>query len=153
MGMKDVISQEVLQKIEAVLGVPGKEYGNHVRFEITGEDATHHLAVELYPNTQIGARTGVLVTVYTPNSNLQLQHCSGVVVSEFTNEVTFVAESGGALSGLIIESSGGCSMYANVDRALLSGDFTQLGPEVMLSGIALSLTEEVLSRDASDSAA
>jgi hypothetical protein len=27
---------------------------------------------------------------------------------------------------------------------LLSGDFTQLGPEVMLSGIALSLTDTIL---------
>jgi hypothetical protein len=31
-----------------------------------------------------------------------------------------------------------------VDRAILSGDFTQLAPEVMMSGVALSLTEPVL---------
>jgi hypothetical protein len=60
------------------------------------------------------------------------------------NEVTFVGEEAGKLTGLIIEKEGGCSLYANVDRALLSGDFTQLGPEVMLSGIALSLTETIL---------
>jgi hypothetical protein len=59
-------------------------------------------------------------------------------------EVTFIGEHDGKVSGLIIEKEGGCSLYANVDRALLSGDFTQLGPEVMLSGIALSLTESVL---------
>ena len=35
-------------------------------------------------------------------------------------------------------------MYANVDRDILYGDFTKLGPEVMLSGIALSLTESIL---------
>jgi hypothetical protein len=35
-------------------------------------------------------------------------------------------------------------LYANVDRNILSGDFTTLGPEVMLSGIALSLTESIL---------
>jgi hypothetical protein len=58
--------------------------------------------------------------------------------------VTFIGEHDGKVSGLIIEKEGGCSLYANVDRALLSGDFTQLGPEVMLSGIALSLTESVL---------
>jgi hypothetical protein len=45
---------------------------------------------------------------------------------------------------LIIEKEGGCSLYANVDRAMLSGDFTRLGPEVVLSGIALSLTETLL---------
>jgi hypothetical protein len=66
------------------------------------------------------------------------------VVSKLLGEITFVGESGGKLSGLTIEREGGCSLYANVDRAILSGDFTTLGPEVMLSGIALSLTESVL---------
>jgi hypothetical protein len=59
-------------------------------------------------------------------------------------EVTFIGESNGKLSGLTIEREGGCSLYANVDRNILSGDFTKLGPEVMLSGIALSLTESIL---------
>jgi hypothetical protein len=59
-------------------------------------------------------------------------------------EITFVGESDGKLSGLTIEREGGCSLYANVDRNILSGDFTKLGPEVMLSGIALSLTESIL---------
>jgi hypothetical protein len=59
-------------------------------------------------------------------------------------EITFVGESDGKLSGLTIEREGGCSLYANVDREILSGDFTKLGPEVMLSGIALSLTESIL---------
>ena len=60
------------------------------------------------------------------------------------NEVTFIGEQSGKLSGLIVEKEGGCSLYANVDREILSGDFTRLGPEVMLSGIALSLTEALL---------
>jgi hypothetical protein len=61
-------------------------------------------------------------------------------------EVTFIGEHNGKLSGLIIEREGGCSLYANVDRQILSGDFTRLGPEVMLSGIALSLSEPLLPR-------
>ena len=59
-------------------------------------------------------------------------------------EVTFVAEHGGKLTGLIVEKEGGCSLFANVDRSIVSGDFTQLGPEVMLSGVALSLTDTIL---------
>jgi hypothetical protein len=58
--------------------------------------------------------------------------------------VTFIGEHQGKVSGLIVEKEAGCSLYANVDANLLSGDFTQLGPEVMLSGIALSLTEHLL---------
>ncbi len=59
-------------------------------------------------------------------------------------EVTFIGESEGKLSGLIVEREAGCSLYSNVDREILSGDFTTLGPEVMLSGVALSLAEDIL---------
>jgi hypothetical protein len=59
-------------------------------------------------------------------------------------EVTFVAEHRGKICGLIIEKEAGCSLFANVDAKVLSGDFTNLGPEVMLTGIALSLTEGLL---------
>jgi hypothetical protein len=82
--------------------------------------------------------------VYTPTAHLQLHFCTGYVVSKLLGEITFVAESDGKLSGLTVEREGGCSLYANVDRSILSGDFTTLGPEVMLSGIALSLTENIL---------
>jgi hypothetical protein len=100
----------------------------------------------------IGKERGNLITVYTPNAHLQLHFCSGYVVSNMLGEVTFIGQRDGKVSGLIIEKEGGCSLYANVDRSLLSGDFTQLGPEVMLSGIALSLTESVLPEQVKKSA-
>jgi hypothetical protein len=95
---------------------------------------------------KIGAGKGDLVSVYTINAHLQLHYCSGYVISEVLGEVTFVGEHNGKLSGLIVEKQGGCSLYANVDRAIVSGDFTRLGPEVMLSGIALSLTDGILEK-------
>ncbi len=102
------------------------------------------LSLEIYPDIRIGKERGNLVSVYTQSTHLQLHFCSGYVVSEMLGEVTFVGEFGGRLSGLIIEKGAACSLYANVDTTLLSGDFTQLGPEVMLSGIALSLVEHIL---------
>ncbi|MBN1448536.1 MAG: hypothetical protein JXA28_11445 [Bacteroidetes bacterium] len=133
-----------IAQIARILGVEAKHYGNHYRFEIKGSEPQRNVSLEIYPRIAIGDQEGTLVSVFTPNSNLQLQHCSGVVTSELMGEVTFFAESGGKMSGLIVEREGGCSLYANVDRSLLSGDFTKLGPEVMLSGIALSLTELML---------
>lgn len=132
------------KKLSHVLGVPAKQKGNNVRFELEGRSAHRKLALEIYPDIVIGTRRGNLVTVYTPSSHLQLHFCSGFVVSEMLNEVTFVGEHDGKLSGLIVEKEGGCSLYANVDSSILSGDLTRLGPEVMLSGIALSLTETIL---------
>jgi hypothetical protein len=133
-----------IQKISHILGTAAKHKGNNYRFEIENPETGRKLALEIYPNIQIGHRRGNLISVYTPTAHLQLHFCTGYVVSEMLGEVTFVGEERGKLSGLIIEREGGCSLYANVDRSILSGDFTTLGPEVMLSGIALSLTETVL---------
>ena len=137
-------AEKDVRKISQVLRVTPRAIGNHFRIEIPNKNQTRKLTLEIYPNIDIGKRKGTLVSVYTPNAHLQLQFCTGYVVSKMLEEITFVGESNGKLSGLTIEREGGCSLYANVDRDILSGDFTTLGPEVMLSGIALSLTETLL---------
>jgi hypothetical protein len=141
---------EDVAKIGAVLGVNPRRMGNVIRFELQKEDRNRKLALEIYPNSAIGKKRGTLVSVYTPTAHLQLHFCTGFVVSEMLGELTFVGEESGKLSGLTVEREGGCSLYANVDREILSGDFTTLGPEVMMSGIALSLTEQVLPETTAD---
>jgi hypothetical protein len=64
--------------------------------------------------------------------------------------VTFVSESERWLSGLVVEREAACSVYANVRRDLISGDFANLGVEVMLSGVALSLAEDLLKKNPGD---
>jgi hypothetical protein len=132
------------KKLAQVLEVTPKHIGRSVRFEIENKKQSRKLAVEIYSNIDIGTRKGNLISVYTPTAHLQLHFCTGYVVSMMLGEITFIGESDGKISGLTIEREGGCSLYANVDRDILSGDFTKLGPEVMLSGIALSLTESIL---------
>lgn len=114
------------------------------RLVIDNPEEKRKLSLEIYPDIRIGKKKGNLITVYTQSTHLQLHFCSGYVVSDMLGEVTFVGEFGGRLCGLIIEKGAACSLYANVDASLLSGDFTKLGPEVMLSGIALSLVEHIL---------
>ncbi len=143
--MTTAFTREDIHTIEKTLGLEARDNGNHFRFEIAGTEPGRSISLEIYPRIPIGTSEGTLITVFTQISNLQLQHCSGFVCSEMLGEVTFISESGGKISGLIIEKEGGCSMYAHVDRSLLSGDFTKLGPEVMLSGLALSLAEDILS--------
>ena len=135
-----------IKKVSKVLNVAPKFKGTNVRFELGGKKGGRSLTLEIYPNISIGKKRGNLITVYTPSAHLQLHFCTGYVISEMLNEVTFIGEQNGKLSGIIVEKEGGCSLYANVDREILSGNFTQMGPEVMLSGIALSLTETILPR-------
>ena len=136
-----------IHKIARSLGVEARQFGNHYRMYLDNPVEKRKLTLEIYPDIPIGRRHGTLVTVYTPTAHLQLHFCSGYVISELLGEVTFVGVESGKMSGLIIEKGAACSLYANVDNELLSGDITQLGPEVMLSGIALSLTESILSKD------
>ena len=132
------------KKVGKILGARPKRLGNNVRYELENKEHHRKIALEIYPKISIGSKKGNLISVYTSNAHLQLHFCSGYVVSEMLREVTFIGQHDGKLTGLIVEREGGCSLYANVDREMLSGDFTQLGPEVMLSGIALSLTESLL---------
>ncbi len=133
-----------IEKISKALNVEAKFKANNYRMTLENKEEGRKLSLEIYPNIHIGEREGNLISVYTMNTHLQLHFCSGYVVSDYLGEVTFIGEHQGKVSGLIVEKEAGCSLYANVDANLLSGDFTQLGPEVMLSGIALSLTEHLL---------
>jgi len=137
-------SKEDIEKISKALNAEFKEYPNHYRLEVKNLERKLSLFVEIYPELEMGKSKGSLISVYGPITHLQLHFCTGYVISDLLEEVTFVSEYDGKLSGLTIEKEGGCSLYANVDRSILSGDFTKLGPEVTLSSIALSLAEDIL---------
>lgn len=146
--MKTIFTEAAITKIAKLLQCEWKFRGNNYRLTLEDIASDRKLSLEIYPNIQIGDKTGSLISVYTANTHLQLHFCTGFVVSEMLGEITFYSENNGKVTGLIVEREVGCSMYANVESAVLSGDFTHMGPEVMLSGIALSLTEHVL--DSSD---
>ncbi|MFC1568617.1 hypothetical protein ACFL4L_00145 [bacterium] len=133
-----------LEKIAKVLECEFQKSDQCFRTVLDNKEENRKLSLEIYPDIQIGERKGNLISVYTAQTHFQLHFCSGYVVSDMLGEVTFIAECQEKISGLIVEKGAGCSLYANVDVNILSGDFTQLGPEVMLSGIALSLAEQIL---------
>jgi hypothetical protein len=142
--MDSVFSENDIKKISGVLNCDWKFKGNNFRFMLQNSEKTRKLALEIYPDIQIGEKHGNLISVYTENTHLQLHFCTGYVLSEMLEEVTFFSEEHGKVCGLIIEKEAGCAMYSNVEKSVLSGDFSNLGPEVMLSGIALSLTEHMI---------
>lgn len=144
-------TQVDVDRVIAVLGA--KEYifqEDHYRIRLENQEEKRVLTLEIYPKIQLGDKDGMLVVIYTASAHLQLHNCSGYVCSEELGEVTFVAETNGTLSGLVVEQGAGCSLYAGLDRKLISSDFTQLGVEVMLSGVALSLAEDIIDSDKTD---
>jgi hypothetical protein len=123
---------------------------DHHRLKLVNQSDRRMLVLEIYPSVRLGKELGSMVVVYTLGGHLQIHNCTGFVVSEELGEVTFVGESLERLSGLVVEREAACSLYANVKRELISGDFTNLGVEVMLSGVALSLTEDLLDKDGAE---
>lgn len=144
--MKKPFSIDDADKIGRIVGcLKRSDLQDRFRFKIVNLEDKRELVLEIHPDTTLGKSRGSLIVVYTGTSHLQLHNCTGYVISEELGEVTFVAESEGRLSGLVVERGASCSLYAAIDRQLISSDFTQLGVEVMLSGIAMSLVEDVLS--------
>lgn len=141
---------EDAKKIGSVLGAEKLTFEkDHFRLKITNPEEKRLMTLEVYPEVDLGKTRGMLIVVYTGNSHLQLHNCTGFLVSEELGEVTFVAETANRLSGLVVERGASCSLYAGLSRELISSDFTKLGVEVMLSGVALSLAEEILGDESS----
>ena len=141
-------SDSDFDKIAAVLGVEAKREETLVRFDLRDVDSGRRLSLELYPSLNLPANAAQdkphnLVSVYATNSFLQLHACTGFVASEEMGEVIFFAKHNGSTNGLIVERGAGCSLYANVDDKTLSLDFTQLPAEIMMSSVALSMTEDL----------
>jgi len=137
-----------VRKVVSVLGAGTFNFQeDHYRIRLENREEKRILTLEIYPKILLGDKEGMLVVVYTSSAHLQLHNCSGYVCSEELGEVTFVAETDGTLSGLVIEQGAGCSLYAGLDRQLISSDFTKLGVEVMLSGVALSLAEQIFDEE------
>lgn len=145
--MKFTFTEEKFAEIEKVLNTKFAKRGDQHRAILLNTEQSRKLTIEIYADIKIGNKKGNLVSVFTPNAHVQLHFCTGYVASDVLGEVTFIGEHGGRLSGLIIEKQAACSVFTNVDSELLSGDFTTLAPEVMLSGIALSLAEPLLERN------
>jgi hypothetical protein len=142
--MQRTLENTDIERIADVLGVEARQDADHWTLMLEDAEQHRHVRLEVYPRIQIGREQGALVSVYTQDTHLQLHHVSGYVLSTLLGEVTFIAERENEVSGLTVEREAACSLYANVDRSVLSGDFTRLGPEVMLSGIALCLTDGLL---------
>lgn len=144
-------SQEDANKIGAILAAEKISFEkDHFRLRIVNQEDKRILVLEVYPEVDLGKTRGMLIVVYTGNSHMQLHNCTGYVVSEELGEVTFVSESPQRLSGLVVERGASCSLYSELNRSLISSDFTKLGVEVMLSGVALSLAEEILGQGGTD---
>ncbi|HMB98637.1 MAG TPA: hypothetical protein VKM36_09155 [Balneolaceae bacterium] len=135
-------TEENIDAISQVLLSTAKPLGNDVyRFELHDEEQTRKLALEIHLGLDVDGERMNMVSVYAQNTFLQLHNCTAFIASEMLKQVTFFGKNGNTTSGLIVEQGAGCSLYANVSDAVLTGDFTKLPEDMMMCGVALSLTD------------
>lgn len=146
--MSFTFSASDVQRIAQVLNSEPKTEAGLTRFELRDEGSGRSLSLEIRTDLELpvsleSPQPANLVSIYAPSSFLQLQGCTGYIASQELGEVIFFAKNGGVTNGLVIEREAGCSLYANVDDRLLSADFTQLPPEMIMSSVALSMTDSL----------
>ncbi|MEX0993901.1 MAG: hypothetical protein WD599_00130 [Balneolaceae bacterium] len=135
-------TQANIETIGKVLNTTPKPLGEDVfRIELKNKDEGRRLALEIHLGLEVDKEKMNMVSVYASNTFLQLHNCTAFIASDMLKQVTFFGKAGGMTSGLIVEREAGCSLYANVSDAVLKGDFTQLPEDLMMCGVALSLTE------------
>jgi hypothetical protein len=133
----------VITRLSALFQTDAKSTGNTVRFEIKDSETQRKLALEIHFDIDVEDGVTNMVSVYSQSAFLQLHNCTGFLTSDLLEQVTFFGKQNGLTTGLIVEKQAGCSLYANVNDAILKGDFTKLPPELMMCSVALSLTDTI----------
>ncbi len=137
-------TKENIDAISKVLNTEAKPLGDDVfRLQVKNEQEDRKLALEIHLGLEINAENSNMVSVYAQNTFLQLHNCTAFIASDLLQQVTFFGSRQERTSGLIVEATAGCSLYANVNEAILNSDFTQLPEDLMMCAVALSLTESI----------
>lgn len=127
-----------VQEIAALLGAAVEASGDESILRIAGGTSSPAIVLSV---SFLDDGRGVL-SAQTSYGYFELHDVKRFVPVE-PDEVIFVAETGERISGLVVGSQGNCSLFANVDRSILSADPRDLDPSLLLAAMQLGLTEVV----------
>jgi len=136
-------NKEIISGIEKLFDTSFSSTENSIILDIKNEATNYKIHLEMFPDEVKSNEENYLISVYTNNCHLQLQNCKRIIISQMLEEIIFISETGDKLSGLIISKRGDCALYSNVDKDVLSKDFSELNSEKLLSAVALSVSEEI----------
>lgn len=131
------LTSDTINAVASILDARVEANGTETILYVGAGRATPAIVVTLSALSQ-----GItLVSAQTVHGYFEL-HAVQRFVPVDPDEVIFVAEAAGRISGLVVGREGTCSLFANVDHAILSADLTQLDPPLLLSSMQLGLTEQ-----------
>lgn len=131
-------NRQSVEDIARLLGAKVESGGNESILRIGGVEAGPAIVLSIaFPENG-----GGMLSAQTSYGYFELHSVSRYVGVE-PDEVIFVGEEGDRISGLVVGRLGNCSLFANVDRSILSSDFSSLDPSLILAAMQLGLTEVV----------
>jgi hypothetical protein len=137
-------TDEDIKAISGVLGQKAKDLENAWSWRLQNKGNNQPIAVSIHNEVGLGQdRQGSLVSVQTQHGYYEMHDVAAFLTFE-PDEIIFINANGAFVSSLIIGKLGTCSMYSNISRDILSADFANLDPVVLLSAMQLSLTEGIL---------
>lgn len=137
-----------IEQIETALNTKAKLFENSWYFQLSRQDTKdgnqNSLGITIYNSVRLSSSSdGSLVTAQTKHGYFEIHNCTGFVKVE-PDEIIFVSENGNVLSCLVVGASCTCSMFSNVNKEILKGDFSKLDPAVLMSAMQLSFAEQLL---------
>jgi hypothetical protein len=136
-GLKNKLTEDSVKKIEKLFNCGISKNENSYSFNIKNSKNQPSISIDIFTEPENQG----LISVYSENSHLQLQSCSGFIISDMLEEVIFYSDCGDKISGLIISKRGDCALYSNVEKNILKSNFMDLNSEKLLSAVALSVLE------------
>jgi len=132
-----IFTREQIDQLAQTLDARVEYVGGDATLTVLGSGGTPSVVLAL-AGVESGQET--VLSAQTVHGYFELHNVERYVVVE-PDELIFVAESGDRLSGLVVGSSGACSLFANVRRSTLDADLTELEPALLLAAMQLGLAE------------
>lgn len=139
-----ILKDEDLKKIDTTLNATHKAFEGSYSWSLKSADNAKPMLFTIYDQVDIGGDSvGSLVSVQTKHGYYELHDINKLMFFE-PDEIILISSTPENLSCLIIGSESTCSLYSNIKRSLLSRDFSDLHPAVLLSAMQLSITESLV---------
>ncbi len=133
-----------IEKISAILDCRHEEFPGAWTWSLKNHETKQAVIFTIYSNVKTGRdKESNLVAVQTQHGYFELHSCTAYLLFE-PDEVIFINSEPDKVSCLIIGKQATCSLYSNIDREILSTDFSSLDSAVLMSAMQLSLVEEQL---------
>lgn len=139
-----LISTEDAAIISGFLGSAELPQDRGWLWKLHNETTNQAIILNIYNTVDLPDGTsGNLISVQTQHGYFELHNFTHYLTFE-PDEVFFIFATDEKLSCLIVGKECTCSMYSNINREILSSDFTDLDPAVLLSAMQLSITDSIL---------